>query len=1251
MADRGPPSYPSIQNFNPSMLQQHSQQQAQANQQNQLSQAQQQQLHQMQDLQQGQPGSMSMQDNARLWQQMQQFPQFRNLAPGMEANQQMAELLRNRTFNQHNPQQQQQQQQFTLGVNPLGGGPQHPPTFHDQPNGQPNMPPGFPNMALGMANRNMALQALQARQLDLMAMAQNQQNQNGPINNLARMAQLQAMQREQAQHHQQREQLQSNGSSDSFNPPRMPTPDAVRRSPSHASPQPPPGVANSPNMPPNRDGPQAAASLPARRMMTPTELRERSNQLRVLINTAEQSIMQLSASRGSLPEATFMQKMTVLQSDLKGKKEYFAKLNAALQAPQFPVGGGTPFPGHPTGQTSGWTNQTGGPSFGPPQGQHAQNGSMGGPSMHSIQSPAQLHPQANHMINGVPPRSGPTPTQQQREQMHREQQHLGAQFGGNRQISPPPSMNQPFGFGPANGGTPSNSNPALPLNTNAGGVNQHTLQGGMVTLPPPLQKPRFDETYGNFCKSRNVNHDPRMLSVDGRTIDLHMLHRQVLLEGGIGKVNQKDLWAVIGARMGFVSFPASDTEPAKSGPAVAGQLAHVYKEYLAAFDMLYIQSVIEQKKKQMIQQNQLNQNQNQGNGHPNGGPGGPESSGAGGLNIGAMNPQQRPSLTPQHMQMMVQYASRSAAELRAQGIHERVIQFVEQNRATLQRNALDQDRFRGQFRPGTQPGQGGLSSGVVKDGNGGAQNPAGSAPQHNLAPPFGGLPTRGPMPTNSASAIITSLMRSEPQLTQTALKIIQQLKTNIPQQLEPLRSATAIVSPDQRMEYNQLIEQVFHASQELDAKLPMFYVLLNNDEMLKELVAINYSIQTQRGLLSSNQPRFVISLENLRSMAGELGRAKEIFQVALTNLVKSQQAAAANAQGGPNGAPPPGPSHQPSLLASSNAPQNRPTGPIRPPQTKPKTSIQPSPNASAISAPTPPAASASTPGPSASSPMASATSPPTPKSPKTKSQKAKPPPPKQRRPSKVGTAPIIPPGDPPRPPSATAGVKRAREDEPTVAGPSSNVANGASPPKRIKTEWDSKDGNLMEGDAEKQAIDSIKTPEDANAFMEKMAELIKLAGEGQSSIINTNIAESLDEILKGYGGAPDADSSIGAIDNFHLSSDAPVSVDNNDLEEFFNFSSFANDEDDAGSKAATPDLIHSSSTNPSPASNAESEAGHPSSGPDVKTEIKTEDGSDSLRLGMWKEIDGGESSFYHSNNDWKWDGPMTTIDSSWALLS
>ncbi len=65
----------------------------------------------------------------------------------------------------------------------------------------------------------------------------------------------------------------------------------------------------------------------------------------------------------------------------------------------------------------------------------------------------------------------------------------------------------------------------------------------------------------------------------------------------------------------------------------------------------------------------------------------------------------------------------------------------------------------------------------------------------------------------------------------------------------------------------------------------------------------NYSIQTQRSLLSSNQPRFVISLENLRSMAGELGRAKEIFQVALTNFVKSQQAAAAHAQGGPRSFP------------------------------------------------------------------------------------------------------------------------------------------------------------------------------------------------------------------------------------------------------------------------------------------------------------------------------------------------------------
>lgn len=162
----------------------------------------------------------------------------------------------------------------------------------------------------------------------------------------------------------------------------------------------------------------------------------------------------------------------------------------------------------------------------------------------------------------------------------------------------------------------------------------------------------------------------------------------------------------------------------------------------------------------MIQQSQQIQSRDRlkggglpDHGSPSAGPGGgPESVAA----TRRIDLQQRPSVTPQHIEMILQYASKSAAELRAQGVHERVIQFVEQCRKTLQRHALHEGK--------------------------GVQNPAGSVPQHNLAPPYGGPPSaRGPM-QNPASAIISSLMRSEPQLTQAAIKIIQQLKTNIPQQ-------------------------------------------------------------------------------------------------------------------------------------------------------------------------------------------------------------------------------------------------------------------------------------------------------------------------------------------------------------------------------------------------------------------------------------------------------------------------------------
>ena len=47
--------------------------------------------------------------------------------------------------------------------------------------------------------------------------------------------------------------------------------------------------------------------------------------------------------------------------------------------------------------------------------------------------------------------------------------------------------------------------------------------------------------------------------------------------------------------MGFVQFPGTDTEPAKSGPGVAQQLQHLHTEYLAQFDQIYVRSVLQKK--------------------------------------------------------------------------------------------------------------------------------------------------------------------------------------------------------------------------------------------------------------------------------------------------------------------------------------------------------------------------------------------------------------------------------------------------------------------------------------------------------------------------------------------------------------------------------------------------------------------------------------------------------------------------------
>ena len=268
-------------------------------------------------------------------------------------------------------------------------------------------------------------------------------------------------------------------------------------------------------------------------------------------------------------------------------------------------------------------------------------------------------------------------------------------------------------------------------------------------------------------------------------------------------------------------------------------------------------------------------------------------------------------------------------------------------------------------------------------------------------------------------------------------------------------------------------------------------------------------------------------------------------------------------------------------------------------------------------------------------------------------------------------APPPPPSEPPTPASGSgsgSNAKRQRDEEPSTpsiasmlgespaASGSGAVANEPSPPKKVKMEeWDGQPSEALKKKTE--AVENVKTEEDATAFLEQMTELIMAArGEGQESL-TSDISETLDMILKGYADGGDGTHgmpSLGMGSEGDGGQTSPPIPPADEFVEFFDFSSFGTlDDDDVGSKAPTPDMLSSSSTNPSPESNAsESDAAHHALLAATDPISKMEDNGvmDLLRLGTLKEIDGGESAYFQPP-DWKWDGSMPALEQPWAGFS
>ena len=134
------------------------------------------------------------------------------------------------------------------------------------------------------------------------------------------------------------------------------------------------------------------------------------------------------------------------------------------------------------------------------------------------------------------------------------------------------------------------------------------------------------------------------------------------------QVTQRDLWAVIAGRLGFVQFPG---DPPTSAPGIAQQVQHIYYEHLRQFEGAYVMTMV----------NRSANNQQQIGGLPAGG-GGPKPPPTG----------QPTEVQPNAVRMnatilpvLAQFAHLPVAEMRAKNIPENMISVVETHRSEILR--------------------------------------------------------------------------------------------------------------------------------------------------------------------------------------------------------------------------------------------------------------------------------------------------------------------------------------------------------------------------------------------------------------------------------------------------------------------------------------------------------------------------------------------------------------------------------------
>ncbi|KAH0833131.1 hypothetical protein J3R83DRAFT_12128 [Lanmaoa asiatica] len=1180
----------------------------------------------------------------------------------------MQEFARGHTLshNQGQPIVQQIQQSFGLNaqrMNPPG------PVFHDPQANQSLIPSNFPNVPMNTQHPMKAA-------FNMNPMMHAAMGNPGVSRQLKMLSQQELARLQQsglgAQHAPNQPTTVDMFASSSM----QPSQDQMRGSPHPPAQSVGPPGANQGMVPGNQ---QPSVQ---KRMMTPGDFQERRNYLFNLISQSENSLaslLQTTHNAASIDPLT-QQKISQLRTELANRKEVYTKFVAtfgAMVTQQMANG----IPPSNMSHINPMVHSTS---------QQPQQGTM---------SNAQVQPgfvtQANQLVQAqyrMSAGNGPSPMPSQSPGALSQQIPIQAQ------------MSRPNAIPPRTGGTPHQIPGGQLPNTMSPNLGNFATQGGQKvpnqtrqsTGVLPLDKQRFDSTYSQFCRCQNISPSLRVAIGDNRMVDLHQLHFSVMHEGGAESVNQKDMWAVIGGKLGFIQFPGNDSEPARCGPGIAQQLQNTYEQYLQHFEHAYVLTVKNRSTGGSPQQpiQQVNSNPLAiGNNATAGMPGNPTEM--------PPNPP-RPFPNQQLVFAAARYAHTTAQDMRAQRVHEPMIAFVERHRSELMK--FYQQQVQSNAKRNAEQEQQNMANAQGSFANKREQPAIGLQSQAVIASGDAKMVNGSFVPESVAAAIVKQ-PPTQDQI-QHAMMTISQLKHVFQQRSLPGMSSQQI--PDeQRLEYSQLLDQVYKMTSELDARLHMYFVVFKSEEVLRKYVAIVLTVARQRHLASTTPPQYIINMTTLRSMQFQIYKLNEEFEHRW-RAMKTSVVAPTNPQQHPSLTSTPARINPPALSVPpvQNIPQMVPPSigrqvsinplphqpPLRPPpphsqlQPPPQSHSQPdqsqphsqqhsmpqsikkpfhpsipSPSAlpapATLASPTPPpaAASSSTPATSAPTPQTTIGSPRTPKSPPTKAvAKTRAATRATRKLSTAGKGPATPETVP-----SVAGVKRPPEEDVAIltsVAPSEAEASNAPSPKKAKMEWEGETSEALA--KKKQELENIKTDEDATAFLDRMKELFAMTAS--DDMINHDIASTLGQILAGVAQEPADAAATAAALSVHGAGDAgppPTALSphmgpaNDAFLEFIDFSSFTTLEDEENdSKAPTPDLVPSSEPNLSPESGSEGDLLGGTGSPD-KTKIEElGDRSDPLRLGSLREIDGGESAYYQADN-WKWEGSMHTLDQPWAIFT